>query len=952
MNPTLKTMSHLRSYFQENASFPNRAAKSFIRRDAINIVRIMIAFSLVGTAMTVDAASNWRGKSKQAVLRNDAIEATFQAGILCQLKDTKTGEILLSVDVDTLPGEIPLFGPNDQMNLDKGTVSQEEAGDSLVVTWKGTPGVEWTLHWSIEPGDGDLILNTSAESPEPVSYLYIVLHGFDIINYDAVWVGAYGVGHVISGPWNGTKMGNPERDSPNSAAFPLVALFQGKNAGWFLEGRDPVAGPANCMLAGHGDRLTVGMTRSFPLTTKSPKMYEMRLRTYNEHWENAVDPLVTWMEEEAGYVPLEKMKPEWIKDIQTQAYIGIGDFSDLEELAKQVDPQKTYVGRQAEYRLFGFDEKYPDYRVAEAAKPWIARARELGFHVGAHFNSKSIAAAFPELLEQFKDGLQETGVDLDGNVTYEHIYEGPSALVRVSASLKPWRDYFIEQLRDAVEAGIDVIYLDESMAANGKYLVDGVDGLEGMRLLMKEILEMYPHVAVQTEQFNFMTAKYGAFALSQMPLGHPLSGYIFHRFVKVVPEGVMYSPTSNSMMDAFESWGFMLPGVSPARGASWVEIAEAFQRYDLTPDARLPRFRFTKYESHYSSGEMPIMEGPIPPSGIKLFGYRGKGGVTAYFERMPDRRGLVVYEPGKEPKWFGTRYTGIRSYAGAGLPVFFSFRYTMRDWLIYNETEVLGLDPDQTYYFDVSRERLPDRFHVTSIPDDFVGIEDPTRRIPAQEVGDNDSFFKLVFQGNGLLTMHVPEEYDAYLDGKAVPVNRASKSAEIDCRSSGSSDGNESEGGYVIGDSVTKGLVAPEGSVLLAVKRIDTELVGAWRTLPWVATPDIGKWLRGEGEKGFAISVGGLGRIQGKIPNAKRIRLKGSFGMLNGLPGMAGDGVVRINDREVLRVDAGERPYENHEFDVDITEFAGQYVLLEFFSDGWTGRNSSAEWHNPRIEVE
>lgn len=42
-----------------------------------------------------------------------------------------------------------------------------------------------------------------------------------------------------------------------------------------------------------------------------------------------------------------------------------------------------------------------------------------------------------------------------------------------------------------------------------------------------------PQVAIQTDQFNPMNARYASFALISMQLGHPLRGYLFCRFVKV-----------------------------------------------------------------------------------------------------------------------------------------------------------------------------------------------------------------------------------------------------------------------------------------------------------------------------------------------------------------------------------------------------------------------------------
>jgi len=255
-------------------------------------------------------------------------------------------------------------------------------------------------------------------------------------------------------------------------------------------------------------------------------------------------------------VPLDKLPASqaWVNELTSQAYVNVTDYENFDRLAERVDPAHTFIGRMGEFRHYAFDIGYPDYRVPESGARWARYVRERGFHVGMYFNVGSVSEMFPELVERFKPGMLITGVDDDGNETFDHIGSSPYRMYRVSAALPDWRSYFLEQVRHAVDAGIDVIYLDESMVPHGRMLVGDTDGFQGTLLLMQEILERYPHVAIETEQFNMLTAQFGKLALSQMPLGHSLSRYIFRKFVKVVPEGVMYSPTDVPLMDAFASW--------------------------------------------------------------------------------------------------------------------------------------------------------------------------------------------------------------------------------------------------------------------------------------------------------------------------------------------------------------------------------------------------------------
>jgi hypothetical protein len=895
-------------------------------------------------------AASWRDASHRGTLKNDAIEAHFQAGYVSSLIDRSTGNSLVSIDPADLPSQMLVFDES-PTDLDSASVHTQASQDSILTVYRFPDGRDLRIGWSIEEGAGDLVLRVTSRTTGPVEQFRYTFFGCDIEDHALVWIRGNGTAVVMQAPWEGIQLGDPQRHgSPASFCHPVVALFQGERSGWFMEGRDSRIGPAYVLLKGAGNAANVGMVRRFPIGVQSPELFEARIRTYRDHWEDAADPYVEWLERGAGFLPIVKLPPPqaWVKDIRAQSYITVGDYDTLEKLAARVDPAKIFIGRQTEHRYHAMGIAYPDYRLTEEAKKWTRRVRELGFHVGVHFNSNAIGTEFPELVERFRPGFAVTGKDADGNDTYQSLYQG--RLIRCSPAYKPWRDYLIEQMQDAVEAGVDVIYLDESMACTGKYIVDGVSGIEGMTALIRETLEAYPHVAVQTEQFSPLTAKYGKLALSQMPLGHPLSAYIFRRYVKVVPEGVMYSPTSTELLDAFDYWGGMLPGANPGREESWLQIAAAFQRFDLVPDGRLPRKPITDFSSHYTGGTVPMDDAPVPSGGVKLFGYRGGNGVTAYLEKYPTRRGLVVYEPDKPPQWFGTRHYAIRRWKGPGVPSYYGYRQYMKDWICYDEDSLIGLDPAVTYRFDESVERSPARFHVTRVPDDFAGYDDMERRIAPYEVGRDDSFFRLVFAGHGEMSMYVPDAYDVFLDGERVDVDRSTRTATVTVSAELPKSGSL---GYFIAlqpdGAPAEEAGAGRPSTLLAFRRTDGELAGPWVGLPWQRAKDSAKKASPNGDD-FSLNVGAFAVFIGRFPPAKRLRLQGSY-TVGSTTGQPGDGVVLLNGKQVLRIPTGNSPYPVTKFNTDISSYAEKYVLMEILSDN-SVRAATAAWIRPRIVVE
>ena len=205
------------------------------------------------------------------MLKNNALEATFQAGILCSLKDVATGKMLLSIDPEKLPSQLLIFD-TEPTDLDACRVAVKASGNSLVTTYQLPDGDELLLRWSVEQGEGDVILQVSSRTAKPIEQIRYALFGCEITDHALVWISGYGAGHVMRAPWNGVQIGDPQKDSiPNGYPHPVVALFQGEKSGWFIEGRDPRTGPSNLLVKGLGNTVDIGMVRKFPIAVPSPR---------------------------------------------------------------------------------------------------------------------------------------------------------------------------------------------------------------------------------------------------------------------------------------------------------------------------------------------------------------------------------------------------------------------------------------------------------------------------------------------------------------------------------------------------------------------------------------------------------------------------------------------------------------------------------------------------------
>lgn len=586
------------------------------------------------------------GEARSAVhsLTTPSIEVVLDQGVPVEVRNRLTGQRLISQG--EAPDTVALFGPA-TLPL-AGAVVQERATARDVITRHEFPdGSAWTTHWSTDPS-GDLVIRSGGRCRVPAGQFRFPLRGCNIRDLQLVTVSNFGVGVTHRAPWEEPP---PDPSRPPDEYFPqyvqpLVALFEGAGGGFFVEGRYPEVGPANLITHGAGEQADLIFIRGLPHPTRTPSMFELRIRAYEGRWQRSVDPHVNWMEHGLGMVPLERREPAWVRDIRAQTYVDPREWVEgeglakLERIAKLLDPAETLLGKVSEYRPvpeFGFDMGYPNYTPTDESLRFIRRARELGFHVAIHFNTTGIDTRFADLIARFRLGLQQTGTDDRGNPVYwgprfTNAY-GQVSFAYCSTAYKPWRDYLIAQMKDIVDAGADVIYLDESHTPTGALTVDRADAIAGVMALEREILQAYPHVAIQTEQFNPMNARHASFALTSMQLGHPLSAYLFGRFVKVCCWYGMYQLTEDSGLDGWERWGCLVPGAESA--PAWIEVAQAFQRFDLEPS--------------------PGCE--LGPG--QLSGFVGPDGIRAFFEKRDGRRGLVVRRPDGTEEWFGQREMAV-----------------------------------------------------------------------------------------------------------------------------------------------------------------------------------------------------------------------------------------------------------------------------------------------------
>lgn len=829
-----------------------------------------LAYAVVGLLCSAPCHAAPGALSEPALaarIETRALTAEIQGGLLWRLTHNTTGQVLVDNPPDALPFDrLPGSSAGTTWRAE---VVERDAG-RIVYRLVDAGGNALRITWSAEESTGDIVLQMTWDAPEPADEMTFPVTGIDIGSFAAVLPSNFGECQVVRGPASGSFTA-----AYASQMAVSLMLFEGKRGCWAIAAHDAEDSPKSFVLNAAGNLAGVDIRRGFFVAGRERRMFPIRFQACKGSWQELADRFATeWLERGLGMIPLSR-QPKWIQEIR--ASVGVDyepQLDELETLAQQLIPEQTllYVTM---WRTDSFDFGYPDYTPRGAFRTWCARARELGFHVAAHFNMHGVNKGMDEYVERFKSGMNPVfpgwGVqDPDTGFLMWSLDGGRSGHYYVSSSYRPWREFYVEAVRPAVECGADVLHLDESHTAMTCPAEnrDIPNVFQGNIALQRALREAYPNVALQGEAFNDMNMRYASFAQTTAHTQHRIALHILSRFVKFVKR-----PGGGCLDDereGYEQLGVKLPWGDVPLSEGVIEEMRAFQDYRLDPAPDLA----------------------LGPS--QRFGFRGAGGVTAFLERDEHTSGLAVYQPDGTRRTFNVRHFGVTEHTDGRLP----------GWLVYDGHRLLGLDPALSYRF-ADGPMPQDEFHLCAVPPDF--------RLRRGVTGSDEQYYIVDFSAHGAVEVAVPPALPhVYANGRRLAVTEGVAHIEAE--------GDVSLIAFADGPPLAAGLL---NQMPWAV---DGYPLGE-RTPAFTA--------RGTG---FFHHAGVKANIIGRLPIAKKLVLRGALVMdpaaKNGMTG-----VVAINGREVLRVDCVERPWTPRHFEADISAFAGQDVMVQFETIGSGGYN-------------
>ena len=474
-----------------------------------------------------------------------------------------------------------------------------------------------------------------------------------------------------------------------------LAIIEAERGGFYIRGTDKTFQFKELNYQSDTDSFGLGVRTHNQApwdTLTSAKSVTWRLNTYAGDWCVPAQIYRDWMEEAFDPWRLSDM-PAWVCDIGLVVVHPTLNKEVLKPLAEAVDPTKTllYV---TDWRKGGHDVNHPDYsNPHEKFEGVLEAARQHGFRVMLHVNVHNCSPSHPLYPEFKRFQYRHPNGELSGWL-WDDI-DHPQRNAHISLASSKWRNLLVQEFKAVWEKyKVDAFFLDTTHYvvndANG--LIEGLTSAEGNVLIHKELVKAMPGVVFSGEHLHEVTFFRESFArrgFTQGPL-HPISAFLFEPYT--LSHGGIGIPSTTDpryqvFLDTAESQGY-LPTL-------WIWKEEVLNR-PLVQDIL---FVARQWQALGLKPNVGCDWGPDT-----LFRYTTQAGETVTHQRTNGGSSLILPGDGGYERTFGvTQVQTDRS-----LP----------HWRGYNETTLLGLDPNR-YYFLNNVPRDFSQLRVNSLSSDI-----------------------------------------------------------------------------------------------------------------------------------------------------------------------------------------------------------------------------------------
>ena len=685
-----------------------------------NLIRL-ICLSLI--LLTTYASAQITIDANTIHVETNNYKVQFDRGVITQLHNKLTGETY------TLPPDINInrgiSGETGTLKRDQFSRERHPNRDLFIWTRHATEvetrtidthtaetvfrrgGDQIRILIGIDPQTDDLLVSGDCMSDSPVVYgIQWGIGHLDLYNLDLI-LPSHG-GRIINDSDAITYQNfyYPHRDWAAQ-----LAIIQADNGGFYVRGTDTTfqfkelnyqtdAGEFGLGFRTHNQAPWDRLTEATSVT--------WRLNTYVGDWCVPAQIYRAWMEEAFDPWRLSDM-PAWVSDIGLVVLHSVLNPELLPSLAEVVDPAKTLIYLQ-DWRIDRHPINYPDYTPKDEFGGFVEVARQLGFRVMPHvslYDCSPDHPLYPEL-KSFQYRLPWNG-ELTG-WRWEEI-DNPERNAFISLASSQWRNLLVQEFKTLYERyNIDAFYFDVShyVLNNANGLIEGLTSAQANVLMHKQLAEAMPGVVFAGEEFHEVTFFRESFAQRVISEGtsHPIGAFLFSPYIR--PYAGIGDPDSHTELNANEGRGVLLR-------------LSLGTKDDL--DEPLTRQMLSVLRQWQDLGLQPDIACDWGPD--TLFQYRTQTGETATYQRTPSGSVLVLPNGGGYERVFNA----TQAQTDRSLPL----------WRGYNETHLIGLDPDRAYFLNDAPRDLS-QVRVNSLSPDIY--------ISETRVTDHAALFRLESTGS------------------------------------------------------------------------------------------------------------------------------------------------------------------------------------------------------------
>ena len=460
-----------------------------------------------------------------------------------------------------------------------------------------------------------------------------------------------------------------------------LAIVESERGGFYVRGTDPTFQFKRLGYTSDTDRFAISFQTHNqapwqPLTSATSITW--RFNTYAGDWCVPAQIYRDWMEQAFDTWKLSDMPP-WISEIGLVVIHNNLNKEVFKPLSEVVDPTKTLI-YITNWRKEGHDVNHPDYsNLHERFEGVLEEVQRLGFRTMLHVNIYNVSPNHPiyQELKQYQYRRPWNG-ELSG-WRWDEI-DHPERNAHISLASSKFRNLLVQQFKQVWEKyDIDAFFLDVSHYilndANG--LIEGLTSAEGNVLMHLELAEAMPGAVFSGEylhEVTFFRESFAAYHFQETweKSSHPLSAFLFSPYTR--PHG-----------------GIGMPGQLDPRYQLYLENAES-QGYIPTVwiwdkwiiDQPIVRDVFSIARQWQALGLRPNVNCDWGPN--TLFQYTTHTGETVTHQRKPSGTELILSNDDGYERVHGV----TQAQTHRSLPL----------WRAYNETTLLGLDPNRYYFLD------------------------------------------------------------------------------------------------------------------------------------------------------------------------------------------------------------------------------------------------------------